>query len=386
MKMENVKGLMDVLNGDARNAMHSILGFLELVNEGALNPAQREHIEACRVAVDRHFRGIEDARVILGLTAEERPVITQFAPGDLFGRVAEAVGIIARRKRIGLFCKVEASVPPMVAADLERMGHALLRIAEAVVNTIEGGDIQLNLRGLSSPQATSLSFEILAPSGVIPKVLMPALEQDDFAFDSSLPGSEALGLAAARKLVIALGGRVQATAVSTTGTRITVIIPVAVESGAAKPLQPGATPSPSANDGLRILVAEDSEDSFRLFKAYLNGQPHIVSRALNGAEAVELATAQAFDLVFMDIRMPVMDGYDATRLIREWETGKDRPRLPIVVLSAEDLRMQRRQGALVGCSGHLSKPLRKQELLEAIRVYSKPPSPVTPSPMASQSH
>lgn len=383
MKLENVKGLMDVLNGDARNAMHSILGFLELVSAEALNLAQRENIEACRIAVDRHFRGIEDARVILGLTPEERPVITQFAPGDLFGRVAEAVGIIARRKRIGLFCKVEGSVPPVVAADLERMGHALLRIAEAVVNTIEGGDVELNLRGLSAPQGTSLSFEILAPLGMISPALMRALEQDDFAFDSSLPGSEALGLAAARNLVLSQGGRIQAA--STTGTRITVIIPVGTELSGVKALQPGGEELSPTNGALRILVAEDSEDSFKLFKAYLKDQPHRVSRALNGAEAVDLATAEAFDLIFMDIRMPVMSGYDATRLIREWETGKDRARLPIVVLSGEDLQAQRRQGALVGCSGHLLKPLRKQDLLEAIRVYSKPTS-ATPAPGLVSSH
>jgi CheY-like chemotaxis protein len=83
-----------------------------------------------------------------------------------------------------------------------------------------------------------------------------------------------------------------------------------------------------------------------------------------------LATKGTFDLLFMDIRMPTMDGYAATQRIRELETGKDRPRMPIVVLSAEDLRSQRRQGALAGCSGFLSKPLRKVELLEAIRVYS----------------
>jgi CheY-like chemotaxis protein len=209
---------------------------------------------------------------------------------------------------------------------------------------------------------------------MISPVLMRALEQDDFAFDSSLPGSEALGLAAARNLVIALGGCVQASAASSTGTRITVIIPVAAESVALKPLQPGQERSPSANSFLRILVAEDSEDSFQLFKAYLKGEPHTITRAVNGAEAVQLATAEAFDIVFMDIRMPVMDGYDATRQIREWETGKDRARMPIVVLSAEDLRTQRRQGALAGCSGHLLKPLRKDQLLEAIKTYSMPQS------------
>jgi CheY-like chemotaxis protein len=386
MKIENVKGLMDVLNGDARNAMHSILGFLELVSEGALNPAQREHIEACRVAVDRHFRGIEDARVILGLTAAEKPVITHFAPGDLFGRVSEAVGLIARRKRIGLFCKVEGSVPVMVTGDLEHIGHALLRIAEAVVNTIEGGDVQLCLRALSSPAGSSLSFEILAPSGTIPGVLMRALEEDDFEFDSSLPGSEALGLAAARSLVIAMGGRIQNSAVLHNGVRITVIVPVTSVPGAVKPVPPGLERSSSENSALRILVAEDSEDSFQLFKAYVKDQPHVVSRALNGAEAVERATAETFDIVFMDIRMPVMDGYDATRRIREWETGRDCARIPIVVLSAEDLRAQRRQGGLAGCSGHLLKPLRKQDLLEAIRVYSVPHSAMPVSSIPVPSH
>src|SRR5580704_2933338 len=84
-----------------------------------------------------------------------------------------------------------------------------------------------------------------------------------------------------------------------------------------------------------------------------------------------VATTGAFDLLFIDIRMPVMDGYAATQRIRELETGTYRPRIPIVVLSAEDLRVQRRQGALAGCSGHLSKPLPKHELLEAIRVYSQ---------------
>jgi len=374
MKIENVNGLMDMLNGDARNALHSILGFLELVSEGALNPAQRQHIEACRVAVDRHFRGIEDTRIILGLASEEKPVISHFAPGDLFGRVAEAVGIIARRKRIGLFCKVESTVPPMVAADAERLGNALLRIAEAVVSTIEHGDVQVNLGGQQSAGGISLMFEILAPSAAISPILLRALEQDDFAFDTSLPGSEALGLAAGRNLAITLGGLVEVSA-SSVGTRITVTIPVAAEAASVSPAVGAAS-----TKALRILVAEDSEDSFQLFKAYLAGHPHAVSRAVNGAQAVELAITQPFDLVFMDIRMPVMDGYDATKHIREWETGKDRARIPIVVLSAEDLRAQRRQGALAGCSGHLTKPLRKRELLEAIRVYS---ASHTTSPISS---
>src|SRR5258707_12476240 len=98
MQTENVKGLIAVLNSDARNSMHSILGFLELVSDGALDPAQIEDIEACRAAPERHIRAIEDVRVILGLAPEEEPVIVEFAPGDLFARVAEVIAASPDRK------------------------------------------------------------------------------------------------------------------------------------------------------------------------------------------------------------------------------------------------------------------------------------------------
>jgi CheY-like chemotaxis protein len=370
MKTENVKSLIEVLNSDARNAMHSILGFLELLSEGVLDPAQSGYIEACRAAADRHFRGIEDVHVILGLAAEEKPVIAHFAPSDLFARVAEVIGAIARRKGVALFCNVDSSVPHLVSADLGRIGHTLLRISEAVVSAIEGGDVHLNLRALLTTDGIDLIFEIFVPGKMLPAVLMFALEQDEYELDASLPGSEILALAAARCLATAVGGRVDASGNSSTGTRVAVTIPVAAPAGDVVQTQPRADLSSNTQRALRILVAEDSEDSFQLFRAFLQGQPHSIARATNGAEAVELASRGTFDLLFMDIRMPVMDGYAATRRIRELETGKDRPRMPIIVLSAEDLRTQRRQGALVGCSGHLAKPIRKHELLQAIRAYS----------------
>lgn len=385
MNIENAKSLLEVLNGDARNAMHSILGFLELVAEGDLAPPQREYIEACRAAADRHFRGIEDLGIILALGPKERSVITNFAPAGLFNQIADVIAGIAALKSIALLRNIDNGVPTLVAADLDRVGNALIRMSEAVLNAlgcndVGGGEIRLNLLGLPSLDAADVIFEIVAPSRMLPPQLMWALQRDDFEFEAWAPGSGVLGLAAARKLVTALGGRVETSSDPLAGTRVAVTFRVAVPSSSST--QPNSVTEHAAENGpmpedqraLRILVAEDSEDSFQLFKAYLRGYPHSVERATNGEEAVELAAAGAFDLVFMDICMPLMDGYAATRRIRELETGKDRARLPIVVLSAEDLRAQRRQGALAGCSGHLSKPLRKHELLEAIRIYSAPPA------------
>jgi hypothetical protein len=91
MKIDNVKGLLEVLHGDTRNAMHSILGFLELVSEGALDREQREFIEACRAEAEQQCRGIEDVRLILGLIPEERQAIADFIPQNFFSGVAEVI-------------------------------------------------------------------------------------------------------------------------------------------------------------------------------------------------------------------------------------------------------------------------------------------------------
>jgi CheY-like chemotaxis protein len=384
MNIENAKGLLEALNGDARNAMHSILGFLELVAEGQLDPSQREYIEACRAAADRHFRGIEDMGIALGLGPQERTVIVHFSPGDLLSQVANAAGAIASRRGITLILNVDRNVPAVVKADLDCVGDALLRMLEAVLSALSNDaaddDVQLNLRASPALEAGNLIFEIMAPARMLSPVSMHALQQDDFEFDASLLGGGALGLVAARKLATALGGHVEASA-SAAGTRIEVTFRAEAPSLVLSPLPPSGAeisvterafsePALEVQRGLRILVAEDSEDSFQLFRAFLRGQPYSVERAGNGEEAVELASTGTFDIVFMDICMPLMDGYAATRRIRELETGKNRARIPIVVLSAEDLRAQRRQGGLAGCSGHLSKPLRKHQLLEAIRTYS----------------
>src|SRR5260221_868758 len=186
------------------------------------------------------------------------------------------MGAIARRKGVGLFCNVEASVPPRVSADVDRIGHTLLRIAEAVVSAIDGGDLHLNLRAATFQDGTYLIFEIGSRSKMLSPVLFRGLRQDDFEFDGSLPGSGALGLAAARNLAIALAGHVDASADLSTGTRIAVTIPVAVAAGVAAQPQPGTETSPQAQQALRIPVPKASEDSFQMFRAYLQDHAHVV--------------------------------------------------------------------------------------------------------------
>jgi two-component system, sensor histidine kinase and response regulator len=121
---------------------------------------------------------------------------------------------------------------------------------------------------------------------------------------------------------------------------------------------------------MKILVAEDSPDNRLLVQAYLRREPHRVDFAENGREAVEKFIAQPYDLVFMDVHMPELDGLDATRMIREWERKHEMRPSSIIALTASVLDEDVKRALAAGCTAHIGKPLTKQVLLDAIRTAS----------------
>ena len=127
------------------------------------------------------------------------------------------------------------------------------------------------------------------------------------------------------------------------------------------------------DSGLSILMADDSEDNAMLIRAYLKQSPHRLDVAENGAAAVELFKRGNYDLVLMDVQMPIMDGYTATRLIRQWEREQDYPPVPIIALTANALKEDEQRSLDAGCNGHLTKPIRKGMFLAALQHYIRPP-------------
>jgi PAS domain S-box-containing protein len=127
-------------------------------------------------------------------------------------------------------------------------------------------------------------------------------------------------------------------------------------------------------DAKRILLAEDSEDNRFLIERFLAKSPHEVDMAENGQQALaayESAGPEAYDLVFMDMQMPVLDGYDATRAIRQLEDDLGWPRTPIVALTAYALEEEMQKSLAAGCDAHLTKPIRKKKLLSAITEHAR---------------
>jgi len=115
-----------------------------------------------------------------------------------------------------------------------------------------------------------------------------------------------------------------------------------------------------------ILLVEDNPDNRLLIKAYLKKTPHSLDEAENGSIAVDLYKQTHYDLVLMDVQMPVMDGHEATRLIRAWEKAQDKKRTKIISLTAHAIREEIDKCMAAGCDTHLSKPIKKATLLQTI--------------------
>jgi CheY-like chemotaxis protein len=134
------------------------------------------------------------------------------------------------------------------------------------------------------------------------------------------------------------------------------------------PTESGPAASPSTARPLSVLLVEDSPDNQLLIKSYLKGTDHRLDVADNGAIAVEKVRSGSYDLIFMDMQMPVMDGYAATAAIREWERTQDLPAIQIIALTALALKEESARIMEAGCNTHITKPVRKTTLLEILRA------------------
>lgn len=151
-----------------------------------------------------------------------------------------------------------------------------------------------------------------------------------------------------------------------------VLRALATEHGTDLPLPAArpAAPGPEGTGPLRILLVEDLEDNRLVIALFLKDKPYTIETAEHGLEAVEKFKAGRYDLILMDIQMPQMDGYAATAAIRHWEHEQHHAPTPIVALTANAFQEDLEKSLAAGCNAHLTKPIKKKTLLEAIRQYA----------------
>jgi PAS domain S-box-containing protein len=368
------------MSHEIRTPLNVVIGTGDLLERTALNTEQRQYVRVFQKAANNLLALINDildlSRVESGrLTLEE----SDFELAELLDSVAEVMSVRAKQKGIGLFYNIAPQIPLRLRGDPERLRQVLLNLIGNAIKFTETGQVLVCVEAdPKSSAAGTLQFSV-ADTGIgIPAEKLDAIFEAFTQADASITrayGGTGLGLAISKRLVELMNGRVWAESRPGEGATFYFTAKLGLAT-AVLPPEDQVTPLATALDSLgalRILVVDDSEENRFLIGEYLKDFGCRLEFAENGQIAVEKICLNAYDLVLMDLRMPVMNGYEATRSIRAWEEEQGRALTPVIALTASVLEGELQKAIDAGCTASLRKPIRLRTLLEAVRKYAVRP-------------
>ncbi|MFZ5547791.1 MAG: CHASE2 domain-containing protein [Pseudomonadota bacterium] len=379
---------------EIRTPMNALLGVAELLAETELTPAQRRHVEVFRQSGQALHDLINDLLDISKIEAGRFEL--DHAPFALAPMLDQLVALMRPRteqKGVRLLLVCSPELPTRVVGDRKRLEQVLLNLLGNALKFTAVGSITLSagVEPATGGTPAGLRFEVRDTGiGIVPSKLEAIFEPFTQA-DSSITrhyGGTGLGLAITRSVVRLMGGRIEVDSTPGEGSRFVVVVPLQAADGsmAEADAQPVA-PLASAAAGPRLLLAEDNEVNVYLFEAMLQGSGALIDTAPNGPTALEMAEARRYDLIFMDVQMPGMDGLTVTRRLRDFEAAQGRRRSPVVALTANAYASDVQASVAAGCDAHLSKPYTRQQLMALVTrwaVQARPEAPAAaPSPGAA---
>ena len=374
------------MSHEIRTPMNTIMGMADLLAESRLTTEQREYINAFRAAGDNLLTLINE---ILDLSKIEAGHLTlesvDFDLHQLAEQTTEILDVVAHEKGVAVLYRIGTDVPTGLVGDPSRLRQVLTNLLSNAVKFTQKGDVELDIRNDPvTSEAGCLLFRVSDTGIGIPPEKLETIFDSFTQADSSTTreyGGTGLGLAIARRLVQLMGGRIWAE--SEPGAGSTFFFTAKLEVQALTLTRALSPPISKASQGtvvgpnswnqrfsLRILLVEDSRPNRLLVQAYLKNTQHQLETAENGEAGVTKFTGGEYDLVLMDMQMPVMDGYAATRAIRQWQTERGVEPTPIIALTAYALKDDAQKSREAGCSDHITKPIRKAHLMEVIQAHT----------------
>jgi CheY-like chemotaxis protein len=305
------------------------------------------------------------------------------------------MSIKASEKEIELSFAVAEEAGDWFVGDPNRLRQILLNLVGNALKFTVAGSVRISVERAGGPPAgqgqpdddVSLFFAVKDTGIGVSREMFGKIFEKFTQADSSMSrrfGGSGLGLAICRQLVSLMGGKIWVESTERVGSTFffTVFLKRGWRTSVSAPGEKGArgldeTETAPVQRPLKILLVEDNADNRLLIQSYLKKLPHTVETAVNGQEAVDrIREGRRYDIILMDVQMPVMDGYTATGAIRDWE--RSRPELApsvIVALTAHALQEDRLKSIDAGCDGHLTKPIKKQELLTALQEFIRHTTP-----------
>ena len=365
------------MSHDIRTPMNAILGFTELLKRGySKNEADaRKYLETIHSSGKHLLDLINDildlSKVEAGALDVERIAC---APHLLAREVITVLAVKARESGITLDFATAGPVPATIQTDPTYLRRIITNLVGNALKFTERGGVRVTLRLIETTGRHQIAIDVTDTGVGVPPDRLESMFEPFTQADSSITrrfGGTGLGLTISRRFARAMGGDIVATSVPGQGSTFTVTVDTGPLVGVAMlspdEVKAAAEPGDAVEQArwqfppARVLVVDDGPEN-REFLALLLGDTGLrVELAENGAVGVEMARARPFDMILMDMQMPVMDGYTATRTLRA-----DGSRIPIIALTANAMKESEQKVLDAGCSGFQTKPINIDQLLQTL--------------------
>ena len=369
------------MSHEVRTPMSTIMGMIDLTIDTHLSDEQKDNLKVAKDAADNLLSLLND---ILDLSRVEAGKINlesiEFNLPNIVQSVCKGLSVLARNKDLELTWHIDSKVPESLEGDPVRLRQVLVNLINNAIKFTHKGKIETNIQVSSflSDGECQLRCSV-ADSGIgIPKdkqeIIFNVFTQAD---DSTTRryGGTGLGLAISKRLVEMMKGRIWveseecqgSTFYFTANFKFKKKSPVVVDISNQEETASVESRESSLKDlrSLRILLAEDNLVNQKIVVKILEKQGWRVHTALNGQEVLDSLNKESFDLVLMDAQMPILDGLETTRLIREDEKKTGRY-IPIIALTARAMEEDRQRCLAAGMDDYVSKPIDRLKLFEVI--------------------
>ena len=366
------------MSHEIRTPMNAILGMTELALTSDPTPEQKRYLTTVKSSADALLQLINDILDFSKIEAGKldlHPI--SFSLRDMLNDTLEVLAGRAAEKQLELACQVSNRIPATVVGDENRLRQILMNLVGNAIKFTDKGEVFVTVEKTQADSAIEppaqdgnlgLHFVVTDTGIGIPKEKQEIIFESFVQADGSMTrryGGTGLGLAICSQLVALMGGRIWVESEPGRGSSFHFLIRMRADQ------PPGGEPKPAAKGvhksvrSLRVLLAEDNEINQQVALQFLEMRGHHVRIANNGKEALDALTVERFDIVLMDVQMPVMDGLQATAAIREKErtTGGH---LPIVAMTGYAMKGDRQRCLDAGMDSYVCKPIRSQELFEVV--------------------
>ncbi len=356
------------MSHEIRTPMNGVLGMLNLMLKGNLETAERDKAIIAHDSAEGLLDILNDildySRLDAGRVELEK---ISFNPERIGAAAVELLTSKAEEKGLRLSYNAADSLPPWVKLDPTRVRQVMVNlVSNAIKFTKEGSvDVRVSYRTESEARGV-IRFEINDTGIGIPEEAQDRLFKRFSQVDSSMTrrfGGAGLGLAISKQLVKRMDGEIGCQSTPGAGSQFWFTLPVDVAKGPPAEVDDVADDEPDVG-ALRILAAEDQPINQQVLRAFLTGAGHEVTLVEDGALALAAVQQSDFDIVLMDIQMPNMDGFEATRAIRAF--AHPLCSIPIIALTANAMAGDKERCLESGMDGYVSKPINAEDLQREI--------------------